>query len=317
MTPRALLIRSGPLLGLAGVVLFFVILVWWHTGRNNFATPGNLQTIALQTAIVGMTALGMTLVIISGGIDLSVGAAVALTSTVVAALLKRAGWPAVPSALVGIATGGICGLANGILVTQLRVVPFIITLGMLLILRGTAEGLADNKTINPDPCALDALLPSGGIFPPGVWIVMLLAVAVSLLLRYTRFGRHVVAIGSNEAAARLCGVPIVRTKVLVYTLGGLFAGLAGLLQYSRLSMGDPTSAPGLELDVIAAVVIGGASLSGGEGSVVGSLVGALIMTSIRSGCALMDWPNWLTKIVAGVIIIVAVALDRLRHRRAA
>lgn len=316
MTFRTLLVRSGPLLGLAGVFLFFLILVGWHTGRNSFATPGNLQTIALQTAIVGMTALGMTLIIISGGIDLSVGAAVALTSCVVAALLKRAGWPAVPAGLAGIAAGGICGLANGLLVTQLRVVPFIITLGMFLILRGAAEGLADHKTINPDPSGLDSVLPPGATFPPGVWMVTILAVAVALLLRYTRFGRHVVAIGSNEAAARLCGVPVVRTKVLVYTLGGLFAGLAGLLQYSRLSMGDPTAAPGLELDVIAAVVIGGASLSGGEGSVVGSLVGALIMTTIRSGCALMGWPTWVTKIVAGVIIIAAVALDRLRHRGA-
>lgn len=316
MTLRTLLSRTGPLFGLAGVVLFFTLLVWWHTGRNNFATPSNFQTIALQTAIVGMTALGMTLVIISGGIDLSVGATVALTSCVVAALMKRAGWPAVPAALAGIAMGGICGLANGVLVTQLRVVPFIITLGMLLVLRGSAEELADNKTIYPGPCALDALLDQRGILPPGVWIVAILAVGVMLLLRYTRFGRHVVAIGSNESAARLCGVPVARTKVLVYALGGAFAGLGGLLQYSRLSMGDPTAAPGLELDVIAAVVIGGASLSGGEGSVVGSLVGALIMTSIRSGCALMGWPNSRTKIVAGVIIIAAVALDRLRHRRA-
>ena len=315
MTARELLRRSGPLLGLGGVFLFFFILVWWHTGRNNFATPGNLQTIALQTAIVGMTALGMTLIILSGGIDLSVGAMVALTSCVAAILLKHAGWPAVPSAMGALLAGGICGLANGLLVTRLKVVPFIVTLGMSLILRGTAEGMARNKTINPDPGGLDALLPPGATFPPGVWIVAILAIAVSLLLRYTRFGRHVIAIGSNEAAARLCGVPIVRTKTQVYVLGGLFTGMAGLLQYSRLSMGDPTAAPGLELDVIAAVVIGGASLSGGEASVVGSLVGALIMTSIRSGCSLMGWENYITKIVAGAIIIAAVALDRWRHRK--
>jgi ribose transport system permease protein len=315
VTPRDVLRRCGPLLGLTGVFLFFLILVWFRAGHNNFATPGNLQTIALQTAIVGMTALGMTLIILSGGIDLSVGAMVALTSCTAALLLKRSGWPAVPSALGAALVGVLCGLTNGLLVTQLKVVPFIITLGMSLILRGAAEGLADNKTINPDPGGLDALLPAGATLPPGVWMVAILAVGVSLMIRYTRFGRHAVAIGSNEAAARLCGVPIVRTKILVYSLGGLFTGLAGLLQYSRLSMGDPTAAPGLELDVIAAVVIGGASLTGGEGSVAGSLVGALIMTTIRSGCALMDWPSWVTKIVAGVIIIVAVALDRLRHRR--
>lgn len=317
MTAREILRRGGPLLGLAGVFLFFFVLVWWRAGHNNFATPGNLQTIALQTAIVGMTALGMTLIILSGGIDLSVGSMVALTSCTAALLLKRAGWPALPSALGALLVGVSCGFANGLLVTRLKVVPFIITLGMSLVLRGSAEGLADHRTINPDPSSLNAILSPGATLPPGVWSVAVLAVGVALLIRYTRFGRHVVAIGSNEAAARLCGVPVERTKVLVYMLGGLFTGLAGLLQFSRLSMGDPTAAQGLELDVIAAVVIGGGSLTGGEASVAGSLVGALIMNTIRTGCALMGWPSWVTKIVAGVIIIAAVALDRLRHRRTA
>jgi ribose/xylose/arabinose/galactoside ABC-type transport system permease subunit len=312
---RDLLRRLGPFFGLIGVFLFFLILVWTHTGRNSFATAGNLQTIALQTAIVGMTALGMTIVIISGGIDLSVGAMVALTSCVAAALLKQAGWSSVPAGVAGVATGALCGFVNGFLITRLNIVPFIVTLGMLLVLRGGAEGLARNKTINPDPSAIEALLPPGATLPPGVWMVAILAVGVALLLRYTRFGRHVVAIGSNESAARLCGVPIARTKILIYTMGGAFAGLAGLLQFARLAMGDPTAAPGLELDVIAAVVIGGGSLSGGEGSVVGSLMGALIMTTIRSGCAQMEWENYVTKIVAGAIIVAAVALDRLRHRR--
>jgi ribose/xylose/arabinose/galactoside ABC-type transport system permease subunit len=207
------------------------------------------------------------------------------------------------------------GFLNGLLVTQLRIVPFIVTLGTSLMYRGAAELLAGHRTINPDSGGLDALLPPGATFPPGVWMVAVLAVAIAGLIRFTRFGRHAVAIGSNEAAARLCGVSVHRTKILVYTLGGLFAGLGGLLQYSRLSMGDPTAAPGLELDVIAAVVIGGASLTGGEASVVGTLVGALIMTTIRSGCSSMGWESYITKIVAGAIIIAAVALDRFRHRR--
>jgi ribose/xylose/arabinose/galactoside ABC-type transport system permease subunit len=244
-----------------------------------------------------------------------VGSLVALTSCGAAALLKQAGWAAFPAG-VGAVTGGLlCGLLNGVLVTQLQVVPFIVTLGTSLILRGAAEWLAGHRTINPKPGGLDALLPPGATFPPGVWMVAVLAGGVAVVIRYSRFGRHVVAIGSNEAAARLCGVPLVRTKILVYTLGGLFAGLGGLLQYSRLSMGDPTAAPGLELDVIAAVVIGGGSLSGGEASVAGTLVGALIMTTIRSGCSTMGWETYVTKMVAGAIIIVAVALDRLRHRR--
>jgi len=315
MSGRALVAKMGPLLGLIGVFLFFFAAVWLHSGRNSFATRDNLQTIALQSAIVGMATLGMTMIIISGGIDLSMGSTVALTSVVVAALLKFSGWPAVPAALGAVVAGGLCGLANGALITGLRVVPFIVTLGSYLILRGVAKGIADERTVNPDPSALDSLLDQSGVLPSGVWMLALLAAGVSALLHYTRFGRHVFAIGSNEQAARLCGVPIARTKILVYVLGGLFAGLAGLLQYSRLTIGDPTSAPGLELDVIAAVVIGGGSLAGGEGSVIGSLIGALFMTTIRNGCSQMGWPTWVTEIVAGAIIVGAVALDRLRHRR--
>jgi len=134
------------------------------------------------------------------------------------------------------------------------------------------------------------------------------------MLRYTRFGRHIFAIGSNESTARLCGVPVKRTKVLIYVVGLAFAGIAGVLQFSYLSVGDPTTAAGLELAVIAAVVIGGASLSGGEGSILGSLVGALIMTVVANGCTKMDLANWVQEIVTGGIIIVAVVLDRLRHR---
>jgi len=315
MKARSIVSTLGPLLGLIGIFLFFLIKVWSHTGRNLFATPGNLQTIALQSAIVGMAALGMTMIILAGGIDLSMGSTVALTSVVAAALMKHGGWAAFPAACGAVLAGGLCGLVNGVLITQLKVVPFIVTLGTLLMLRGTAKGLADEQTVIPAPNALDSLLDIGTFMPTGVRILAVLAIAVILLLHYTRFGRHLYAIGSNEAAARLCGIPITRTKIQVYVLGGLFAGLAGLLQYSRLAMGDPTAAPGLELDVIAAVVIGGGSLAGGEGSVVGSLVGALFMTTIRNGCSQMAWPNWVTEIVAGGIIILAVALDRLRHRR--
>ncbi|MBI3856863.1 MAG: ABC transporter permease [Planctomycetes bacterium] len=303
------------MLGLLGVFAFFLVAVWIHTGHNNFATRSNLQTIALQSSIVGMATLGMTMIIISGGIDLSMGATVALTSVVVAALLKFRGWPAFPAACGAVLAGGLCGLLNGALVTQLKVVPFIITLGTSLILRGAAKEVTDNGTITPPASALDSLLDKSDVLPSGAWLLALFAAGLSAFLHYTRFGRHVFAIGSNEQAARLCGVPIARTKILIYVVGGLFAGLAGLLQYSRLTIGDPTSAPGLELDVIAAVVIGGGSLAGGEGSIVGSLVGALFMTTIRNGGSLMDWPNNWAEIVAGAIIIAAVALDRLRHRK--
>lgn len=309
--------KLGPFFGLAAVFLLFVVLVWAHTGRNAFATAANLQTLAVQSAIVGMAALGMTVIIVSGGIDLSMGSTVALTSVVIALLLKHAGWPAFPAALGGVAAGAGCGLLNGLVVTRLRIVPFIVTLGTLLVFRGAAKGLAEEKTVTPGPSALDRLLDPGGFLPCGVWLLLAFALAVGGLLHYTRFGRHVVAVGSNEQAARLCGVPVERVKLSVYALGGLFGGLAGVFQYSRLNLGDPTSAPGLELDAIAAVVIGGGSLSGGEGSVLGTLAGALFMTTIRMGCSLMGWRTWVTEIVAGAIIVGAAALDRLRHGRAA
>jgi ribose transport system permease protein len=152
------------------------------------------------------------------------------------------------------------------------------------------------------------------LFPPGVWAMFFLAFLVAILLHYTRLGRHIVAIGSNEQTARLCGIPVAKTKILVYALATAFTGLAGLMQFSRLTVGDPTVAAGLELDVIAAVVIGGGSLSGGEGSVLGTLVGALVMTTIGSGCSQMGWSNYIQEIVTGSIIVSAVALDRLRHR---
>jgi len=200
------------------------------------------------------------------------------------------------------------------------VVPFIVTLGTLLLVRGVAKGMAHEQKIDAPLSWLTellAILPPGRrwlLFPPGVWLMILLAILVAAMLKYTRLGRHIFAVGSNERTARLCGIHINRVKLLVYSISAAFAGVAGGMQFSRLTVGDPTVAVGLELDVIAAVVIGGGSLSGGEGSILGSLIGALIMTVIRSGCSQMGLPNWVQEIITGVIIVLAVALDRMRHR---
>jgi ribose/xylose/arabinose/galactoside ABC-type transport system permease subunit len=308
--------RLGPLLGLGLVYLFFALL-----GPEAFATTRTLETIARQTAIVGTAALGMTMVIVAGGIDLSVGSVVALCSVVVALILDGGyGGPFAAIAAAALA-GAVCGLASGTLITRLRVAPFIVTLGMLLLIRGAAKGLGkDQKVDAPLTWLVDLLssLPPDRrwmIVPPGVWLLALLSLATAFVLRYTKLGAHLFAIGSNEQTARLCGVAVERVKVVVYTLSGALAGLTGVLQFSRLTVGDPTVAVGLELDVIAAVVIGGGSLSGGEGTVLGTLVGAFIMTVIRTGTAQMGLPNWVQEIVTGVIIIAAVAIDRWRHRR--
>lgn len=312
---KAWLNTLGPLLALVALYGLFAAIA-----PASFRSLRNLETIARQTTIVGTAALGMTLVIISGGIDLSVGSIVALSTVVIAALLQM-GFGPLPAAAGGLAAGALCGLVNGTLITRLKVAPFIVTLGMLLVLRGVAKGLANQQKIDAPATWLNELVAAMRpgmrwmIVPPGVWLMILLAVAVAVLLRSTRLGRHIFAIGSNEETARLCGVRVERVKTIVYGTSAGLAGLAGLMQFSRLTVGDPTVAVGLELDVIAAVVIGGGSLSGGEGSVLGTMVGALIMSLIRSGCSQMGLPNWVQEIVTGAIIVTAVALDRLRHRR--
>ncbi len=309
--------KAGPLAGLVFVVILFALL-----RPRTFLTADNAQLMMLQTAVVGTGALGMTLVIISGGIDLSVGSVIAL-STVVIALLLNAGAPPVVAAAGAVATGCCCGILIGVLITRLSLLPFIATLGMWGALRGVAKGLANQQMIVAPNTILNSLLNTLSdeqkwmLVPPGVWLMLLLALLVASLLRYTQRGRHIVAVGSNEQTARLCGVPVERTKVIVYMLGSGFAALAGVLQFSYLTVGDPTTASGMELDIIAAVVIGGASLSGGEGSVLGSLVGALIMTAVANGCTKLEFPNWVQEIVTGGIIILAVAFDRLRRERAA
>ncbi|MCH9023323.1 MAG: ABC transporter permease, partial [Planctomycetes bacterium] len=222
-----------------------------------------------------------------------------------------------------VAVWALFGMIDGVLITKLRVVPFIVTLGMMLLVRGTAKGIAKEQKIDVDSEKLGWLKEFLQMVPPeqswmlvpsSVWLMGILAVVVACVLRYTRFGRHVFAIGSNEDTARLCGVAVDRVKIRVYTLIGAFAGLAGVMQFSLLRVGDPTTAMALELDVIAAVVIGGGSLAGGAGSVLGTLAGAFIMTVIGDGCDQMGLANWIQEIVTGAIIVMAVALDRLRHR---
>ena len=307
-------VRSiGPALGLVLVVAVFALLT---DAPERYLSAFNLRIVLSQTVIVALGAIGMTIIMIAGGIDLSVGAAIALTG-VVGALTLAAGWPAGVAVAFAVLAGGVVGLANGAIITGLRVVPFIATLGMLGIARGVAKWLAHEQTVNVPATGLNDLLvtfprPAWLVLPLGVWITLALALLTAAVLRRTVFGRRVFALGSNELAARACGIATDRLKLAVYGSAGLLFGLAGVMQLSRLRQGDPTVAIGTELDVIAAVVIGGGSLHGGEGSVSGSVVGALIMAFLRNGCQQMGWPNYIQEIIIGAIIVLAVALDRWR-----
>jgi ribose transport system permease protein len=305
----------GPFIGLALVIAIFALI---PEVQGRFLRYANFKSVATQSVIVALGALGMTFIIVSGGIDLSAASNIALSS-VIAAYAINAGAAPLVAVLLGVLTGGLVGLANGALVTRLRLIPFIVTLGMMGIARGAAKWIAGNQKIDAPMTWANELMarsprPSWLLLAPGVWIVILLAVAMAVVLKYTVFGRHVFAVGSNESAARLCGIRTDRVKILVYSVAGLFCGLSGVMEFSRLTVGDPTVAVGLELDIIAAVVIGGGSLSGGEGSILGTMVGVLIMSFLRNGCTMMGWPNYIQEIIIGAIIVIAVTLDRLRHR---
>lgn len=313
------------------VFTFFAIFV--EDGR--FYTLRNLENISRQSAVYATAALGMTMVIITAGIDLSVGSIIALTVVGVAWILRAPygdgflieEYPTtVPiiALLGGVLLGTLAGMANGLMIVLFRVTPFIVTLGTMGMIRGLGKGIAQDKDIYPKETWLNSIMDptitdpqrSWMIFPIGIWILIFAALAAGFVLRYTRLGRHIYAIGSNEETARLCGVPVNRTKIIVYSMAGFFAALAGLMQFAYIGgFGQPTTGISYELFVIAAVVIGGASLMGGEGSILGSVIGALIITILYSGGKQMGWPQWVQEMVIGGIIIGAVTLDQIRHRK--
>ncbi len=343
-SPKARLLGGtlGPLLALAGVVLFFVaaecvlavqdglamdddrgLFQVLEAFESKFWTAQNGRTMLVQVSTVAMAALGMTVIMIAGGIDLSAGTALALCATVIAYFLRE-GYDAVIAIGAGILVGVLAGALNGTLIALLRVVPFIVTLGTMTVFLGLGKLLADETTVRPAandiPVFVQQLLmltpkPDWLLMPMGIWIILLLGALLAAVLRFTVLGRHVFAVGSNEATARLCGINVAATKIAVFAIGGFFVGMAGLYQFARLTVGNPESGNGEELKIIAAVVIGGASLSGGKGTVIGTLAGAGIMAVIYNGCTMLGVRNPIQEILVGVIIITAVALDQLRQRR--
>lgn len=375
--------KAGPLIALIFVFSLFAIL-----GGKSFCNLGAMNNILMLSVIVGIAAIGATLIIISGGIDLSVGCTIATVTVVIAQMFNmKTGsgyllqqfpvlWPLL-SVIVGVLTGAIVGtiigtsvigyigravsviigvlviywlkskmgltiylcipigidiagrlwFLNEITIKKTPLPPFIVTLGLWASLRGTAKWLANESAVYPDVTEIngnaiwlntlmsDIKVGEITIPMPGVWIWLMLAVLIGLMLKFTRFGRHIYAIGSNENTARLCGINVEKTKLLTYMLAIALAGVAGVLRFSWLGMGDPMADIGTELLVIASVVIGGASLSGGVGGIGGTIVGTLIIMIVYQGCTVLGLPNFVQEIVTGAIIVAAVTLDQMRHKK--
>jgi len=280
-----------------------------------FLTQTNLSSVVRQTAVINIMALGMTLIIIAGGIDLSVGSILALGG-LLGTMAMAQGYPIWVGIGVGVLAGLACGLANGVLTTQLNINPFIVTLGTMGIVRGLALIISNGLPVHQIPPQF-SFLGEGTLFglPFVLWVLLLCAVAMHILLENTRLGRHSFAIGSNPDAAYYAGIPVKFDTTIVYAIGGLLTGLAGMIEASRLMTGQPTAGNGYELQAIAAVVIGGGSLRGGEGSVVGTLIGAFIMGLLSNGSDLLGISPYVQQAIIGAVIILAVTFDELRKRK--
>jgi ribose transport system permease protein len=282
----------------------------------HFLTVSNLLNVAEQSSIIGIIAVGMTFVIITGGIDLSVGSIVALSGVAMATSL-HAGAELPLAMLVGLGTGTACGAMNGLLITIGRLPPFIATLGMMSVARGVALMITDGRPISGFPEALRVLATGEVLGIPAPVVIMLVIYGLAhLVLGRTKLGRYTYAIGGNEEAALLSGVNVRLYKTMVYAIGGLLSAVTSLLLVARLNSAQPIAGIMYELDAIAAVVIGGASLLGGEGSVVGTLIGALIMAVLRNGLNLLGVSSYVQQVAIGSVIIIAVLVDMGLKRRA-
>ncbi|PIO96763.1 D-ribose transporter subunit; membrane component of ABC superfamily [uncultured Pleomorphomonas sp.] len=292
-------------------IAFAVMFVFLSLWSPWFLTFDNILNILRQCSINGIIAVGATLVIITGGIDLSVGAIVALAAVSASSVAHPDSYPVIVPILVGLAVGALCGGVNGFIIAKGRIAPFIVTLGMMTIVRGASLVMSDGR---PVINLSDEYNTIGGGYLWGVPLPVFLFIAVVLigafLLHFCKFGRHVYAVGGNELAATVSGLNVGRVKLGVYTLAGLFAGFAGIILSSRVMTGSPAAGAGYELDAIAAVVIGGTSLAGGTGAILGTVIGTLIIGTMNNGLDLLNVSSYFQQIVKGIIIISAVLLDQ-------
>ncbi|MEZ3159558.1 ABC transporter permease [Microbacterium sp. BWT-B31] len=318
--PRLARVR-GSLQQLLAAASLIVIVAFFSIASPHFFTANNLISILTAATVTGILALGTTFVIITGGIDLSIGTGMILCGVMAGVFLTYWGWPLWAGVLATVLFGGLIGFVNGTNISVLGIPPFIATLGMMLIASGLSLVISGTKPIyfNDTPAfqaIMNLSIIPGMRFPLGVLIFIVMIVVAGLILSKTILGRYAFSIGSNEAATALSGVNVRRWKISIYTLAGLFVGIAGVLSASRLSSAQPTGGLGLELEAIAAVVIGGTSLQGGKGSIVGTVIGALIMAVLTNGLRIISVPQEWQSVAVGIVILVAVYLDMLRRRRA-
>jgi ribose transport system permease protein len=307
-------------LAFAGLIVLFTV---FSLASPNFRTFNNFVGILIATAVNGVLAVGVTFVIITAGIDLSIGTVMTLSAVMTGVVVTNSGLPVPLGVLAGVGTGALCGLVNGILISRMKLPPFIATLGMLNVAKGLALVISQLKPIyfsdtpSFNQIAMGSILGSiipGFDIPNAVLIMFGAAIVASLILSKTALGRYTFALGSNEEATRLSGVNVVKWKTAVYTLCGMFAGLAGVIMASRLNSAQPALGQGYELDAIAAAVIGGTSLSGGEGKIVGTIIGAFVISTLTNGLRILSVPQEWQTVVTGAIVILAVYADVIRRR---
>jgi ribose transport system permease protein len=322
--PVGWLVRSEAIQRVLAFGALIALLVIFSVASPNFLQFDNIVGILLATSVNGVLALGVTFVIITGGIDLSIGTVMTLSAVITGVFLTYWRLPLPIGMLAGLAAGGLCGCVNGLVVARLKVPSFIATLGMLNVAKGLALVISGLKPIyfndTPQFNALAMGSALGGLaailaVPNAVLVLFMAALIASFLLSRTILGRYTFAIGSNEEATRLSGVNVDRWKIGIYTLTGLFSGLAGVLIAARLNSAQPSLGQGYELDAIAAAVIGGTSLSGGEGSILGTVIGAFIISTLTNGLRIMSVPQEWQTVVTGGIVVLAVYLDIVRRRQ--
>jgi ribose/xylose/arabinose/galactoside ABC-type transport system permease subunit len=296
-------------------IALVVLMAALSAARPSFLTVANLVNLLRQISINGILALGVTYVLLTGGVDLSLGSLVALTGVIAARFAHPGEYAVIVPVAMGILSGAVCGVWNGVIVTRGRVAPFIVTLGAMTAARGLALLASNGRPVsNLSPAFAE--IGGGDLVgvPVPILIFFTMAVASHVFLRHMRLGRYLYAVGGNENAARASGVKVARVKTVAYTLSGAFAGLAGVVLASRIRTGQPNAGIGYELDAIAAVVIGGTSLNGGVGGVAGTVLGALLIGVLNNGLDLLNVSSYYQQVIKGIIIVGAVWLDRSKDK---